>query len=98
MLHHPAQIVLSRRRALVDGAIFGTFDSPFGPTFQSWYQLNESGVGLLTLTRRGPTRTDRSCRVKHGRQMTAHAAFTVVVAAIRVFRGADAKGAGRLCV
>ena len=37
---------------LVNGAIFGTVDSPFGPIFQSWYQLNESGTGQLTLTGR----------------------------------------------
>jgi hypothetical protein len=35
---------------LVHGAIFATEDSPFGPIFQSWYQLNESGAGRLTFT------------------------------------------------
>ena len=37
---------------LVDGAIFGTVVSPSGAIFQSWYQINESGVGRLTLTGR----------------------------------------------
>lgn len=35
---------------LVDGAIFATGDSPFGPIFQLWYNLNESGTGQLTFT------------------------------------------------
>jgi hypothetical protein len=35
---------------LVNGAIFATIDTPSGPAFDSWYQLNEAGDGTVSLT------------------------------------------------
>ena len=51
-LHLEALQGIHAAHMLIDGAIFGTVDSPFGPIFQSWYQLNESGEGTLLLTGR----------------------------------------------